>query len=128
MLGRIGTYFIVLTSIIFVDLFSFFQGWILGIIRPVDSFVMPTIIGFILGVFIAGFIYTNIKRHEEEKGFLEELVHSLSVSLDERDEYTYGHAARVTDLSVKLAERIGLGSDSISAIKVNFRLSHSFLK
>jgi HD-GYP domain-containing protein (c-di-GMP phosphodiesterase class II) len=118
MFGRSGTYFIILSSLLFVNIFSFLQGWLLDVTRPLDSYFMPTVIGIVLGVFVAGFIYANIKRNEEEKGFLEELVWSLSVSLDERDKYTSGHAARVTDLSVKLATQLDLDADSINAINL----------
>ena len=35
-------------------------------------------------------------------------IESLAMALDERDQYTHGHARRVTNLSLILADRIGL--------------------
>ncbi len=43
---------------------------------------------------------------EKEKLFFLRLVESLAMSLDEKDHYTHGHARRVTNLSLQLAEQL----------------------
>ena len=43
---------------------------------------------------------------EKEKLFFLRLVESLAMSLDEKDHYTHGHARRVTNLSLQLAEEL----------------------
>jgi len=43
---------------------------------------------------------------EKEKLFFLSLVESLAMSLDEKDRYTHGHARRVTNLSLQLAEQL----------------------
>lgn len=41
---------------------------------------------------------------EKEKAFFLNIVGSLAISLDEKDQYTHGHSRRVTNLSLQLAE------------------------
>ncbi len=44
-------------------------------------------------------------------------VNSLARALDSRDRYTHGHSERVTQWSVKIAERIGYTTDELARIR-----------
>lgn len=46
------------------------------------------------------------RSKEKEKLFFLRLVESLAMSLNEKDHYTHGHARRVTNLSLQLAEQL----------------------
>lgn len=43
-------------------------------------------------------------RSDKEKAFFLNIVESLAISLDEKDQYTHGHSRRVTNFSLQLAE------------------------
>jgi putative two-component system response regulator len=46
------------------------------------------------------------RAKDKEKVFFLHLVETLAMSLDEKDKYTHGHARRVTNLSLQLAEAL----------------------
>lgn len=57
------------------------------------------------------------------KGFTDELEHAesvlfaLALSIESRDPYTHGHCTRLSELSARLGERLGLPADDITALR-----------
>lgn len=70
------------------------------------SLVIPFIIGGIFASLLAYFNYSIEKKKLSEKYFLMRVIESLAMALDERDQYTHGHARRVTCLALILHEKI----------------------
>lgn len=63
---------------------------------------------------------TRIIREDADK--LEKLsvqvVESLAVAIDAKDEYTNGHSSRVAEYSVLIAERAGMGEDELEELRM----------
>lgn len=74
---------------------------------------MPFIVGGIFASILAYFSFSIEKKKISEESFLLQVIESLAMALDERDQYTHGHARRVTCLSSILYERVrGAGSNT----------------
>ena len=67
---------------------------------------IPTLVGFLLGLTISWLVRIILKKNDQQKAYPLLLVESLAAALDERDEYTFGHARRVTNLSLQLADQL----------------------
>ena len=57
----------------------------------------------------------NIKRQQE---MLVETITAMSNAVETRDPYTAGHMHRVSDLSIAIAEQLGLDKDRIEGIRL----------
>jgi PAS domain S-box-containing protein/putative nucleotidyltransferase with HDIG domain len=57
----------------------------------------------------------NLKRQQE---MLVETITAMSNAVETRDPYTAGHMHRVSDLSIVIAEQMGLDSDQIEGIRL----------
>ena len=51
-------------------------------------------------------------RHQEDlRAALEQTIHVIAETVDQRDPYTAGHERRVADLCVRIAQKLGLSAD-----------------
>ncbi len=57
------------------------------------------------------------QSHQSISTLMHETVKALSMILEKRDLYTSGHQHRVSRLAVAMAERLGLGSEEIAAVR-----------
>jgi putative nucleotidyltransferase with HDIG domain len=60
----------------------------------------------------------NERMREREAAAYLSTLHSLAAALEARDVYTRGHSQRVSDLSVLLAERMGVPDADLEALRV----------
>jgi putative nucleotidyltransferase with HDIG domain len=60
----------------------------------------------------------NQRQYLEMQQMFEGTIQSLVSALDAKDTYTCGHSARVADLAVELAERLGFDADGIKRIRM----------
>lgn len=60
----------------------------------------------------------NARMEQRRRTTFLRTLESLAKSLEARDEYTRGHSQRVCDLSLLIAERMGLGSEALEEMRV----------
>ena len=90
----------------------------LGKSRSFESYYVPMLVGCIVGT-IFGLMRAIIqnKNRQEKESFLN-IIETLANSLDERDKYTHGHSRRVTNLSLTLADKIGLKEKDLELLRL----------
>ncbi len=66
---------------------------------------------------IASILHQGIAFRENVKSFSTSILHSLSSALELRFPFLSGHGARVRDLSMRVAGRLGLAADELSALE-----------
>ena len=76
--------------------------------QGLNFFGGPLLLGMGGGALLAYLNYRLKSKERSERVFLVQVIESLSMALDERDQYTHGHARRVTNLSMLMAEKLGL--------------------
>ena len=62
------------------------------------------------------------RSKEKQRLFFLSLVDSLAVSLNEKDQYTHGHARRVTNLSLQLAEQLNEPTMDLELLRLSSML------
>ncbi len=69
--------------------------------------------------FLVSFLDTSELRLEEQKLFdsLVQTVHAIARLLEHRDPYTSGHMSRVAELTVAIAQRLGLSTTRIEGLR-----------
>lgn len=102
------TYATLFVSVASMNVLAHLQSNMLQVTRPVSGYILPTIIGIVIGLLLSSNRVSWIEKSRERKKLFINIVHSLSIALDERDAYTYGHSSRVTELALALGKRLGL--------------------
>jgi putative two-component system response regulator len=59
----------------------------------------------------------RIKQYTDDLENAESVLFSLALSIEARDPYTRGHCERLSKLSVRLGERLGISEDHIKALR-----------
>lgn len=112
-----ATYLIFALSWLFIIASSTLHGRIEG--RDVRSFIVPFIVGGIFAAILAHLNFLLERKKKNEKFFLLQVIESLAMALDERDQYTHGHARRVTCLSLILQEAIDAPTSSTEILRLS---------
>lgn len=63
-------------------------------------------------------IFARLILYNELKETFFQIVETLSYTVELRDPYTHGHSRRVMELSVKIAERMGLPKERVEKVKI----------
>jgi HD-GYP domain-containing protein (c-di-GMP phosphodiesterase class II) len=66
----------------------------------------------------AATVWEIAKLYQSAEDLFHGVIQALTKAIDERDPYTKGHSQRVSDLSVELATKLGLDSETIRHIKI----------
>lgn len=104
-----GTFWsILLAGPLLFSAFSLLQTTLWGIKKPLASYSFPGAIGLLIGLLVAALWHRLLRKEEKEKIFLLELVEVLAIALDERDQYTHGHARRVTTIALQIGTAMKL--------------------
>lgn len=61
--------------------------------------------------------YTQKVYHEKEKKMFNDIIDALVSAIEINDKYTQGHAKRVTEISRKIAKRMGLSNEQMNNIE-----------
>ena len=59
----------------------------------------------------------RLKQYTDELENAESVLFSLALSIEARDPYTRGHCDRLSEMSARLGERLGLASEEIKALR-----------
>jgi len=113
-----STFVLVTLGLLVMNSLAYLQSNMLGVSRPVSGYFLPSFIGALIGLLFSLNRLSILEKSAEHKKFLLSIVHSLSIALDERDNYTFGHSARVTEMSVALGKRIGLEERQLEALEL----------
>jgi len=113
-----STFVLVSLGALIMNGLAYLQSNMLGVARPLSGYFLPTLIGVLIGLLFSLNRRSILEKSAEQKKFLISIVHSLSIALDERDNYTFGHSARVTEMSVALGRRIGLSAMKLEALEL----------
>ncbi|PLY01724.1 MAG: hypothetical protein C0624_09835 [Desulfuromonas sp.] len=113
-----STYLLVGLGVLVMNVLAHVQSDMLGVARPLSGYFLPMAIGALIGFLFSLNRLSILEKSAEQKKFFLSIVHSLSIALDERDTYTFGHSSRVMDMSVALAKRIGLHPHDIEALEL----------
>ncbi|MFZ5774395.1 MAG: HD-GYP domain-containing protein [Thermodesulfobacteriota bacterium] len=112
-----GTYLIFALSWAFVFSGAYLNSHIQGA-RP-TTMAIPFAIGAIFASLLAYLNYAVEKKKQSEKHLLMQVIESLAMALDERDQYTHGHARRVTCLALILQEKLGGGKSDAEVLRLS---------
>lgn len=112
------SYVLIAVSVALMNSLAMLQSSMLQVARPPSGYVLPTLIGFVVGLFMSSSRVNFIEKGEAQKRMFLTIVHSLSVALDERDSYTYGHSSRVTELAMALGRRVGLPPEQLEVLEI----------
>jgi len=112
------TYLTLVTTVLTMNILAHAQSSLIGVTRPVSGYILPTIIGLVIGLLLSANRVSFIEKGEAQKRLFINIVHALSIALDERDAYTYGHSSRVTELSIALGGRVGLSSLQLEMLEL----------
>ncbi len=72
-----------------------------------------SIIGLIVKLYIDRRTKAVLKRSQEQKQLIREIVEAFSKVIDMKDKYTKGHSARVAEYTVMLSRELGLDEETI---------------
>ncbi|MFA7384057.1 MAG: HD-GYP domain-containing protein [Desulfurivibrionaceae bacterium] len=114
-----ATFLIYSLVLLFTLSSSYFQGLNVLSERGVETFTAPILVGFVLASFLSFFNFLREKKKRKETRFFLQTIESLAMALDERDQYTHGHARRVTNLSLILADRLKLQSQDKHLLRLS---------
>jgi energy-coupling factor transport system substrate-specific component len=87
----------------------------------------------ICGITIIVYIYTNkktkalLKKQEEDKTLIREIVEAFAKTIDMKDRYTRGHSTRVAHYTAMLAEEMGYNEETVEKYR-NIALLHDIGK
>ncbi|MDT8419666.1 MAG: HD-GYP domain-containing protein [Desulfuromonadales bacterium] len=112
------TYVAMALGVITMDLLTSLQSSLFGVTKPLAGYILPTFIGALTGFLLSAIRLRSLEQNQNQKNFFFGIVQSLSMALDVRDAYTYGHSSRVTILSVALGRRIGLNKAQLEALEL----------
>lgn len=112
------TYLLIIASMTSINLLAFLQSNLLEVQRSLSGYVIPTLIGAIIGLLFSANRVRLLEKGNEQRRLLLNIVQALSVALDERDAYTYGHSSRVTDYALELGGRAGLNESELKILEV----------
>src|SRR5262249_57014428 len=62
--------------------------------------------------------FMGIRRVVEEREQAENMIPTLALTIEARDTYTAGHCVRLASYAVELGERLGLGHEELSALRL----------
>jgi len=102
------TYATIFFSVLVMNVLAHLQSSLLGVSRPVSGFILPSLIGVVIGMLLSSNRVYCLEKSVEQKRLFIDIVQSLSIALDERDPYTFGHSSRVTDFSLALGKKVWL--------------------
>jgi HD-GYP domain-containing protein (c-di-GMP phosphodiesterase class II) len=112
------TYLTLVGSVLAMNLLAYLQSNLIEVTRPLSGYILPTIIGGVIGMLLSSNRVSCREKREEQKRLFIDIVQSLSIALDERDAYTYGHSSRVTDFSMALGKRAGLSKLELEMLEL----------
>lgn len=112
-------WFILLAGPPLFSAFAFFQANLLGIAKPLPSYAIPGAIGLLTSLLVAALWSRLLLKKEKEKIFFLELVEVLAIALDERDQYTHGHARRVTTIALQLGAAMKLTFADMEVLRLS---------
>ncbi len=95
---------IILFAILATNALAFIQANRHNLIYHFDLMDSPTLAGLIAGIAISTLARILQEKNARHESYSLLLVESLATALDERDKYTFGHARRVTNLALQLAD------------------------
>ncbi|MBC8207992.1 MAG: HD-GYP domain-containing protein [Desulfobulbaceae bacterium] len=116
---RIITYLILVASVGLVMGLSFFQGHRLHVERGLETYLLPLTLGLLVGLLSAYFFHFYLRKKEKEKQFFQDLAEVLAVALDERDQYTHGHARRVTMMAMEIGSAMSLDHAEMETLRLS---------
>jgi HD-GYP domain-containing protein (c-di-GMP phosphodiesterase class II) len=112
------TYLAVAFAMVSVNLLSYLQSILMNFERPLSGYIVPSLVGVAIGILFSVNRVRLLDRAGEQRKLLLNIVQALSVALDERDAYTYGHSERVTNYSLELGRRVGLTRDELEILEI----------
>lgn len=98
------TYFILVASWIFILSVANINACIVA--RYANFNLMPMIVSGIFTIILAYYINKIKNINKSRSLFLIQVIESLAMALDERDQYTHGHVRRVTCIAMILYENL----------------------
>ncbi len=100
----------------FIVLSFFHDG--LDTTRSLQSYIVPILVGYVVGS-IMGLMKSNLsQRSKRSEEFFLNIIETLAVTIDERDEYTHGHSRRVTAMALHLGAKMGLMFKDLQQLKL----------
>ena len=87
----------------------------------------------LLAIILSVHFYTRhkmaklLKKEEETRTFINQMIHVFAKSIDVKDEYTNGHSFRVAEYTKMIAERVGYSKEEVENI-YNIGLMHDIGK
>ena len=96
-------------------------------------FYLMLFVLFVIGMAVAVMYYVNrktlalMKKQEEDKLLIKEIVEAFAKTIDMKDQYTRGHSIRVAKYTAMLAEEMGFNTETVEKY-YNIALLHDIGK
>ena len=87
----------------------------------------------LLAIILATYLYTRhkmgklLRKEQENRTFISQIIHVFAKSIDVKDEYTNGHSFRVAEYTKMIAEKVGYSKEEVENI-YNIGLMHDIGK
>ncbi|SEQ28511.1 energy-coupling factor transport system substrate-specific component [Lachnospiraceae bacterium NE2001] len=91
------------------------------------SFLLFAIIVAIFALYVRRKTKALVKKQQENKEFIREMIEAFAKTIDMKDEYTNGHSTRVAEYTAMLAEELGYEDDDVEKY-YNIALLHDIGK
>lgn len=117
-----ATYLTITLALSSVNLLSYMQSLMMDFVRPLSGYILPSLLGTAIGILFSINRASLQERATEQRKLLLNIVQALSIALDERDAYTYGHSERVTNYSLELGRRTGLNQKELEILEIGSTL------
>ncbi len=101
-----------------MNLFLLQQIVSLNLSQKTDLSLIPALVVLVIITIISFYIYELKARTLKERYLFMEMVESLAVALDEKDNYSYGHVQRVTQLALALARRLNVPENEMEVLQI----------
>ncbi len=84
--------------------------------RILAALLVLMLIGLIVAAIIERRTRALLKKQEENKKFIDEMVEAFAMCVDVKDKYTNGHSFRVAEYTKMFAEKMGYSGDELDDI------------
>ena len=91
------------------------------------SFVILAVTGCVVALYVRRKTKALLKKQQENKEFIREMIEAFAKTIDMKDEYTKGHSTRVADYTAMLAEELGYKEEDVEKY-YNIALLHDIGK